>query len=212
MTLEATIEAQAGYPWRVRVETTYALDDDGLTQTVRATNLGAGPAPWGTGPHPYLVAGVGPVDRWTLHLPANQVLNVTPDRLVPLLLAEVDSDDPGRFDFRTPRQIGKAEIDHAFTGLSRSSSGVATVTVTSPDGAGAAISWNEACPWVQIHTTDAPGGAADPVHRTGLAVEPMTCAPDAFNDASYDFDTGLLVILPHGFTEASWTISAIGPS
>ena len=127
VTLEATIEAQVGYPWRLRVETTYALDDDGLTQTVRATNLGPGPAPWGTGPHPYLVAGVGPVDRWTLQLPADQVLDVTPDRLVPLLLADVDSDDPERFDFRTPRQIGKAEIDHAFTGLSRSSSGMATV-------------------------------------------------------------------------------------
>ena len=29
-----TIEPQAGYPWRVRVESTYELDADGLVQTV----------------------------------------------------------------------------------------------------------------------------------------------------------------------------------
>ena len=70
--------------------------------------------------------------------------------------------------------------------------------MTTADGDGVAISWDEACPWVQIHTADAPGGPTDPAHRAGLAVEPMTCAPDAFNDASYDFDTGLVVIQPQG--------------
>ncbi len=75
--LATTIEPQAGYPWRVLVETTYALGADGLTQTVCGTNMSSEPAPWGTGPHPYLVAGPGPLDDWILGLPAEQVLEVT---------------------------------------------------------------------------------------------------------------------------------------
>jgi aldose 1-epimerase len=60
---------------------------------------------------------------------------------------------------------------------------------------------------VQVHTSDK--GVGQPGHRAGLAVEPMTCAPDAFNASSYDFDAGLLVIEPGASTEASWRISAI---
>ena len=37
----------------------------------------------------------------------------------------------------------------------------------------------------------------------------MTCAPDAFNDAKYDFDAGLIVLEPGASTEASWRIAAI---
>ena len=69
------------------------------------------------------------------------------------------------------------------------------------------MSWNASCPWVQIHTADLPHDPAHPAHRAGLAVEPMTCAPDAFNDADYDYDTGVLVLDPQLSSEASWTIS-----
>ncbi|MCR2817768.1 aldose 1-epimerase family protein [Microbacterium sp. zg.Y1090] len=205
VTLAATVEPQTGYPWRVRVQTTFALGDDGLTQTVRAQNLSAGPVPFGTGPHPYLVAGEGTVDDWTLELPASEVLSVTPDRLVPTTLGPVDE----AFDFRAPRAIGATEIDHAFTGLAPGDDGVTTVRVTAADGRGAGIAWDAACSWVQVHTADRPDGAADPSHRIGLAVEPMTCAPDAFNAPRYGFDTGLLVIEPGATAEASWRIFAI---
>jgi hypothetical protein len=40
-------------------------------------------------------------------------------------------------------------------------------------------------------------------------VEPMTCAPDAFDAASYEFDTGLLVLVPGGSAIAAWRIAAI---
>lgn len=205
VTLETVIEPQVGYPWRARAEVTYRLTGAGLEQTVRAVNESATPAPFGTGPHPYLVAGPGRVDDWTLELPAAQVLSVTPDRLVPTALEAVDAS----FDFRTPRAIAATEIDHAFTGLSRDGDGVATVRVMDAGGQGVAMCWDAACPWVQIHTADLPGGAADPNHRAGLAVEPMTCGPDAFNAAQYDFDTGLIVLAPGGDAFASWRISAI---
>ena len=205
--LATVIEAQAGYPWRVRVSTRFFLGQDGLTQTVRAENLGAEPAPFGTGPHPYLVAGPGPLDSWSFELPAAEVLQVTADRLIPTALAAVDADDPARFDYRAARPIGAAEIDHAYTGLARDADGRAVVRVTDPSGTGVELSWGEECGWVQVHTADLPGGG--PGNRAGLAVEPMTCAPDAFNADRYPFDTGLLVIEPGSSVEASWRIAAI---
>ncbi len=207
VTLVAVVEPQAGYPWRVTVETTYSLRAEGLTQTVTATNESAAPAPWGTGPHPYLRAGDAPLDDWTFALPASEVLAVTEDRLLPTSLETVDAVDPARFDFRTPRQIGAVEIDHAFTGLNRGEDGLAEVRVTEADGRGVAMVWDAVCPWVQVHTADiAPG---HPSHRVGLAVEPMTCAPDAFNADAYDYDAGLIVIDPGESSTASWRIAAL---
>ncbi|WOQ70159.1 aldose 1-epimerase family protein [Microbacterium limosum] len=201
VTLQAEIEPQSAYPWRLSIETTFRLGPDGLTQTVRATNLASSRAPYGTGPHPYLVAGAGKVDDWILELPADEVLTVTEDRLIPVALEPVDASDPRRFDYRTPRPIADARIDHAYTGLHTSDDGSVTVTVTDAAGSGAGIVWDGACSWVQIHTADRPGEPAD---RTGLAVEPMTCPPDAFNS-----EKALIVLDPGASAEAEWTIFAI---
>ncbi|MBU4465214.1 MAG: galactose mutarotase, partial [Actinobacteria bacterium] len=162
-----------------------------------------------TGPHPYLVAGAGTVDDWTFELPAEEVLQVTPDRLAPTELRAVDADDADRFDFRAPRMIGDAAIDHAYTSLQRDAAGIAIVRVTDAAGSGVEMSWDASCPWVQVHTADQPDGAVSPVHRIGLAIEPMTCAPDAFNAAEYPFDAGLIVIEPDASTVAQWRIAAI---
>ena len=209
VTLVATIVPQTGYPWRVRVETTYTLAEDGLTQVVRAINESADAAPFGTGPHPYLVAGPSPLDEWTLELPAAEVLEVTEVRLSPVALHDVAGHEPDRFDYRTARVLGPVEIDHAYTSLDRDNEGYVTVRLTDTAGGGVEMVWDAGCPWVQVHTADLPGGAAQPGHRAGLAVEPMTCAPDAFNAAEYDYDTGLIVIEPGAAVEASWRIAAL---
>ena len=206
VTLAAVIQPQTAYPWRVVVTTTFALGPDGITQTVTARNDSDEAAPWGTGPHPYLKAGDGLVDDWTLELPAAQVLAVTPDRLIPTDLVAVDADEPERFDFRSARRIGGVEIDHAYSGLMRDASGAVAVRVTDPSGSGVEMSWDAACPWVQIHTADKPDAA---LSRLGLAVEPMTCAPDAFNASNYAFDAGLITLEAGAESAASWRIAAI---
>ncbi len=207
VTLATEIVPQAGYPWRLHVETTYRLSADGLTQTVAATNRSADAAPFGTGPHPYLVAGPARLDEWTLDLPADQVLEVTDAQLAPIGLADVTGSP--RFDWRAERTLGDVEIDHAFTGLQRTD-GAAVVRLTDPSGTGVEMVWDAACPWVQIHTADLPplaDGSAPAGHRAGLAVEPMTCAPDAFNAERYDYDAGLVVIEPGATAAASWRIA-----
>lgn len=193
VTLEGVIQAQVGYPWRVVVTVTNTLTDAGLTTTVTATNTAASPAPWGTGPHPYLVAGPGRVDEWTLELPAAEVL-LTTELLAPTELAPVAE---AGFDWQQPHAIGDVFIDHAFTGFSE-----ARVRLTSPLGTGVEMTWGSETPWVQVHTADQPDPA---VSRRGLAVEPMTCPPDSFNSG-----TDLIVLQPGESSSAGWKIAAIG--
>jgi aldose 1-epimerase len=196
------VEAQSGYPFRLDLIVRYELTPGGLSTTIRATNSGRAPAPYGTGPHPYLVAGPGAVDDWSLELPARAVLTVTPDRLIPVDLADVELEDDGAFDFVATRPIDSTFIDHAFTELERDADGTATVRVTTHDGtSGVAISWGTECQWVQVHTADQPEPS---INRLGLAVEPMTCPPDAFNTG-----TDLIVLEPDEQHTASWTIFAL---
>lgn len=209
--LAAVIEPQSGYPFRVEVETEYRLSEEGLRQTVSARNIGADAAPWGTGPHPYLVAGPGSssessdssgssrVDGWTLTLPASEVLTVTPDRLSPVAVESV-SEHP-EWDFRTARTIGDVFIDHAFTGIERTD-GIAEVQLVTDAGTGVAMTWDDRCPWVQVHTADTP--AEPSTHRIGLAVEPMTCPPDAFNSG-----VDLVTLEPGATHSAAWSIRAL---
>lgn len=205
VTLGATIVAQPGYPHRIDVEVVYELTDAGLYSSITGVNTGTDSAPWGTGPHPYLVAGPGRVDDWSLLLPADEVLEVTSDTLLPVRVSPVDDANDGAWDFRESRTIGDVFIDHAFTSLSRDASGQASVEVRTASGEGVAISWDTACPWVQVHTADRPDPVAEPeLHRIGLAVEPMTCPPDAFNSG-----TDLVILAPGASHTAGWTISAL---
>jgi aldose 1-epimerase len=192
------IVAQAGYPWSLRIEVAYSLDDGGLRTAVTATNLSDSPAPYGVAPHPYLRVGDVPLDDCELTLPADRVLEVTPDRLIPTGLADVAGT---RFDFRSPRRIDDIELDHAYTGMADPSDGQVTVQLRAPDGSGVACTWDPSVlPWVQVHTADVPG---TPAHRAGLATEPMTCPPDAYNSG-----TDLVVLEPGDSHAASWTIRA----
>lgn len=187
------------YPHPLDLRVRYVLDDAGLHWTVAATNTGTGPAPYGTAPHPYLVAGDGKVNDWSLELPASEYLAVTEDRLLPLAVEPVEQ---AGFDFRSPRDLGDIFIDHAFTGLAAGDDGLARAFVRAAGGGGVVCSWNPVeCPWVQIHTADRPGESGD---RIGLAVEPMTCPPDAFNSG-----TDLVVLEPGQTHETTWTISAL---
>jgi len=190
--LETEIVAQAGYPHRLRIRVEHRLGDDGLTSRITATNTGPTRAPYGSSFHPYLVGGPGRVDDWTLELDAAEVLEVD-ERLAPTGLAPVPG---GPFDFAEAQRIGDRFIDHAFTGLRRH-----RATVRAADGHGAELRWDATAPWVQVHTGDRPEPEYD---RAGLAVEPMTCPPDAFNSG-----TDLVVLEPGGSHELVWTIAAV---
>ena len=195
VTLALDLAAAPGYPFRLRLEASYTLDDGGLAWEVAALNTGRTTAPYGVCPHPYLLAGESPLDEWELEVPAGTFLEVTPDRLLPVGTREVEGH---AFDFRRPRRIGATEIDHAFTGIQFDGAGSARVEVWDPAGTGVAMEWDASCPWLQVHTAD----KEPPVPtRLGLAVEPMTCPPDAFNSG-----TDLVRLAPGEERRTRWRI------
>ncbi len=184
--LTRTVEPTPGYPFRLALEVCHTLSGNGLTTTVTAENVGDRAAPYGCGPHPWLLAG-SEVAEYELDLPADRVL-LTDELLAPTSLEDVSATP---YDCRTPRVLRDTAIDHAFTGLAEG-----RVRVRGPEG-GVQITWDaRSLPWVQICTGTGLG------HR-GLAVEPMTCPPDAFNSG-----TDLIVLKPGDKHEAAWTISA----
>jgi aldose 1-epimerase len=163
-----------GYPFAVQVDATYSLDAaSGLAVTVTATNVGSRPAPWGTAQHPYLTVATQRIDDSELMLPAASWLPVD-DRLIP---TGPPQDVAGtEFDFRVPRKLASTVLDTAFTGLSRDGDGRAWVRL---EGGGARTGmWMDASyGWLQVFTSD----SLEPErYRAAVAVEPMTCPPNAF--------------------------------
>jgi aldose 1-epimerase len=195
--LTATIEPQPGYPWRVRIDVAYRLSTDGLSEEVTATNESADAAPVGLGGHPYLVAGEAKerrIDDLRVSVPADEVLLVS-DRLLPVELVRVTQVPD--LDRREGRPLRGAEINHAYTRLSRVD-GIACVAVVDAGGSGVEIAWDDRCPWVQIYTAD---HGDESEFRQGVAVEPMTCPPDALNSKR-----DLAVVPPGESVSAGWTI------
>ena len=202
---EATVEPQPGYPWRVRVNVEFELGAQGLRQRVSATNESPGDAPIGLGGHPYVVAGPAvhrAVDGWTLELPAIEVLLVSGDRLIPVGTTHVALHDGGVLDFRVPRAVRDTVVNHAFTALRRGPDGKAHVRVTGAD-CGIDIALHPSVEWVQVYTADTSG--SDTI-RYGLAIEPMSCPPDAFNSGR-----DLRVLRSGESTHIEWTLGAFAP-
>lgn len=182
-----------GYPFPLELRVRYTLDGPTLTTRVNAINLGRRDAPYGVCCHPYFVAGTDELDAWTLSLPAGKILDVD-ERLLPRELYNV-SEFPD-FDFSSPKVISGAHIDHAYTELSEG-----VVSLSSADGRSVRMEFDpKELPWVQVHTADHPDLEKN---RAGLAVEPMTCPPDAFRTG-----TDLIRIKAGSSHSVKWTITA----
>jgi aldose 1-epimerase len=199
VTLEHRLVPRGGYPFPLRIRTAYRLDERGLSCEVGTTNTGGEPAPYGVSTHPYLVAGPGGVDQWELQVPAEQYLEVTPDRLLP---TELHSVEATAFDFRGGRGLADVVVDHAFTGLRAEQDGRVRARLKAENGSGVVCTWDpQLLGWLQLHTADLP----DPQEtRRGLALEPMTGPPDCFNSG-----TDLVTLEPGASHTASWTIGAL---
>jgi aldose 1-epimerase len=180
---------QPGYPFALDLAAAYELSGDGLALVFTATNAGPSPAPYGLGAHPYLTVG-RLVDDCVLELPAAVFCDVD-DRGLP---GEPKPVDRTPYDFRSPRAIGPTRLDHPFGEVSHGEGGWGSASLTDPDsGRTARVSFDAAFGWLQAFTADTHG----PMSRRYLAVEPMTCPPNAFR-SGVD-----LVVLQPGETHAA---------
>lgn len=192
-TMALRLSPQPAYPFTLDLRLGYALGDGGLTVTLTAVNAGTGRLPFGAGFHPYLMAGMPAVDDLRLTVPADVWLPVD-GRAIP---TGERRPVEGPLDLRGGRRIGDAVLDHCFTGLVRDPDGHCRVRLEGP--AATTILWmDEAFSHVMIFTGDTL--ATD--RRGGLAVEPMTCAPDAFNSGD-----GLRVLQPGQELVGRWGVT-----
>jgi aldose 1-epimerase len=187
----------SGYPFALEIDIEYRLTPGtGLQVTVTASNRGTRPAPYGTGQHPYLTTGAPVVDEYELSLPASRRLPAD-ERGIPTGPAQDVEGTP--YDFQHPRVIGATKIDHAFTGLERADDGRVWVRLRS--GRAEVALWaGEGYRWLQVFTGDT---LSEDRRRKALAVEPMTCPPNAFVTGD-----DLIVLSPGESVTHTWGIQA----
>lgn len=199
------LHPQPGYPFALSLSIEYSLLDRGLEVTTMATNVGTVACPYGTGAHPYLSVGTELVDPAQLKIPARCWLP-SDDRGIPTGREPVEGTP---YDFREPRSIGDTQLDTGYANLIRDPDGLARVQLRAPDAKTSVSLWLDASyGYVMAFTGDSlpePGR-----RRRGLGIEPMTCAPNAFQTGD-----GLRILEPGEACVTRWGIepdSVPGPA
>lgn len=177
----------AGYPFDLDVVVGYELLPTGLACAFVAHNAGTTPAPFGAGFHPYIATPYG-VDAVPLQIPATRLVEyqgLLPTGNIVAL--------PDALDFRRARPVGPLRLNHCLTGLVPDVDGFTRVRCGDVE-----VWMDRNFPHVVLYTGDALG----PDARRGLAIEPMTCGPDAFNHANL----GLAVLQPGQAAAGTWGV------
>ncbi|WP_424805475.1 aldose 1-epimerase family protein [Rhodococcus sp. 27YEA15] len=202
--LSVDVGLHKGWPYPLQLTTRYAVDDAGLTVTHTATNNGGIPAPFGLGMHTFVRAGDFPLDECALHLAAGTRLDIDPERMLPS--GSSRTVEGTEFDFRTPRLLAGVQLDTPYSALAVDVDGTGRTQheLLAPDGTGTALWTSREFAWIQAFVADPANGKGYPDRGRALALEPMTCPPDAFNSG-----IDVLVLDPGRTWSASWGIRAL---
>jgi aldose 1-epimerase len=175
VTLACAVRPQPAYEWQLDLEITYSVDASGLTVSFTVVNVDDEPAPFGVGFHPYLTLGTAAVDDLDLTVPAATFLDPDVPAETPRMLPVAGTP----MDFTRPRRIASTELDTAFGELVRDADGRAVALLDAP-GTGRSVElWvDEGYRYLMVYTADEVGRTDR--RRRGIAIEPMTCPPDAF--------------------------------
>ncbi|MGH7765061.1 MAG: aldose 1-epimerase family protein [Candidatus Dormibacteraceae bacterium] len=197
--LSLLLYPREGYPFALRVEVEYSLESSGVRVITSARNVGHSPLPYANGFHPYVNAGTPSIDRCVLKIPARTWLP-TNERQIPICRLPVEGT---AYDFRSPRPVGSARLDTAYTDLARDRDQFARVTLQAPDHSRqVAIRLDETYSHVMAFTGDTLTDR--PRRRRALGVEPMTAAPNAFQTGE-----GLRVLNPNERCISEWGIEVL---
>ena len=191
--MEHVLRPQPGYPFTLALSLEYALSERGLSVRATATNIGSVRCPFGAGAHPYLRLDTPTIDPLTLRVPARTVLQ-SDERSLPSGTTEVEGTE---LDFRDARELGATKLDHCYTNLIRGEDGRARVALQDPSGRGLTLWLGEGYPYVMVFS----GDPLPDVARGSIAVEPMTCPPNAFRSGE-----SVLTLEPGAAFTAEWGI------
>jgi aldose 1-epimerase len=201
VTMTLLLHPQEGYPFALSLAIQYQLSDGGLTVRTTATNIGDRPAPYGTGQHPYFTVGTDLIDQAWLRLPALLRMEAN-DRLIPTgRLIPVKGT---AFDFVEGRLIGAISMDTAFASVVPDADGITRVVMQAPNGGRRITLWMEKpYEYLMVYTGDTIPDKQR--RRKGIAIEPMTCAPNAFRTG-----LGLITLEQSKSMTTSWGVLATG--
>ena len=196
LTVRTRLHPSPGWDGTLDLSVNYVLDDDGLTVSAHAANVGDAPAPFGYGAHPYVALNETRLADVELTIPAAREVLVDA-QMIPTGTAAVRPE----MDFRANRALGSTSLDTAYTELERTGRDGAWEVVVGGLATGDVRVWGDAgLDWVQVFTAK---GADTGVKGTrGVAVEPMSCPSNAFNSGD-----GLVVLEPGQDWSGTWGIS-----
>jgi aldose 1-epimerase len=195
VTVQFRLPAQIGYPWSLLLRTRWSVSADGLRCDQEVVNSSASNAPWGYSVHPYVQLPGVAVDDIVLHVPGKTRI-VADSRLLPIGSTSVAGSE---FDFTAPRRIGDLVLDTTFGDIEHDASGITRVTIAAGDAAVTLWADDKFRYW-QVFTGDTLTGER---FRRSVAIEPMTCPPDAFRTGR-----DRTVLAPGERWAAAWGIRA----
>jgi aldose 1-epimerase len=194
--LEHVLHPQPGYPFSLAVTIEYALSERGLEVRTTAVNVGREPCPYGAGAHPYLKVGEAGVDRSCCARPRGPCSSRT---------NAASRSARGRSTGRSTTSGGRCRsARRSSTTASPTSSEEATAsrssssTVRRPER-GSRSGSTGSYGYLMLFT----GDSRPDVARRSLAVEPMTCPPNAFRSGE-----SLIRLEPGDTATGSWGIAS----
>jgi len=183
------------YPFLSEISVAYHLGSLGLTVTTTVTNRDEVPLPFGVGFHPYLSVTTTTIEGAQLEIPASAYVAVN-DRQLPT--GEILPLAGNQLDFSKRKSVSGHELDVTFTELLRDDTGLATATLEDAQGGQIELSVDRNFPYLQVYTGD---HLEKGRRRTSVALEPMTCPPDALRSGK-----DVVVLEPGQHWAGSWRL------
>ncbi len=186
------------WPWPFALEIDYEVGN-GLRLKARITNTGDSVMPFGFGAHPYFHAPLNPKgkrDAMLIQLDADARWTLDA-RLIPTGATELLA---GKYDLRAPRTIGADTYDDVFR--------MAPISDDDRSAPRARLIDPSLKIALEIRADAAFGDFVvfAPPDNPVVAIEPYTCAPDAFNLAARGVDAGMRELAPGETFEAGFEI------
>ncbi len=157
--------AHRAYPFRFKVSIKMILRGGAFEMKMAFHNLDEGLIPVGLGWHPYFIMSENVSDT-SLQMPESQLIAID-ERMLPT------GEKTAYSEFNTLKKIGDSSLDNGFFIIEKDN----TASVILESARGRLHYWQEigVSKWnfLQVFT---------PPHRKSIAIEPMTCNIDAFNN------------------------------
>lgn len=187
-----------GYPFALNVQVTYSLSETGLSVSFAIRNTGKTDAPVAAGFHPYFSVGSALIDADTLQVPFASRLEFD-DLLIPTGSVLPVAGTP--LDFRQPRALADTVLNTCYLHPQRDPDGLVRVRLSDSVAERSVTVWMDSgFAYVVLYSGDP---LPEHLRRRSLAIEPMTCASDAFNHPEW----GLVTLAPGTALSGRWGVT-----